>query len=316
MKKLFRFQYLLILVLLLSLVNSCKKDDNSTPEPEPTPTPTVPSARDSVVTEYNTNYLGSAVTTLGWTGNVSGCLAGTVPDDVNAKVLQRIKYFRKMAKLPTDITFDAAKNAKCQQAALMFKANNDLDHYPPSSWTCYTADGYTAAGSSNIALGMHSSEAISGFIEDFGSNNLSAGHRRWLLYSKSKVMAHGSTDNSCAIWVTGNSGNTPLFTPEFIAWPPKGYVPAPVVYPRWSFGIPGATFTNATVAMKDPNNAAMTVNVISSTQTGVGDNTIVWEPTGVNTTSTSDLKYHVTVSNVSVGGSTKTYDYDVTIIKP
>ncbi len=33
------------------------------------------------------------------------------------------------------------------------------------------------------------------------------------------------------------------------AWPPPGYVPYQVVFPRWSFAYPGANFTNATVTM-------------------------------------------------------------------
>lgn len=314
MKKLFRFQLILILLITAGIINSCKKDDN-TPEPEPDPDP-VAVERARIVTEYNDNYLGSAVSNSGWTGNTTSCVAGTVPQEVHDKVLQRIKYFRRMAKLPDDITFDAAKNAKCQEASLMFSANNNISHTPPTSWSCYTSDGASAAGNSNIALGMHSSGAVSGFIQDPGSNNVIVGHRRWLLYSKAKVMGHGSTSNASAIWVLGNSSNTPNFVPDFIAWPPSGFVPGPLVYARWSCGIPGANFANANVTMKDPNNADVTLTVTSKTDNGYGDNTIVWEPVGVNTTSDTDLKYHVTISNVSVGGNTKNYDYDITIIKP
>ncbi len=310
MKKLLRFPIILTFVLVLSFVYSCKKDSS---EPDPLP---VPTERERIINLYNANYLGSVVTDPGWSGNLGSCLAGSVSADAQAKTLLRIKYYREMASLPTDISFDPSNDAKCQQAALMMHANNSLSHTPPTSWTCYTADGNTAAGSSNIALGMHTSGAISGFIDDFGTGNEVVGHRRWLLYSKARVLGHGSTSNASAIWVFGNSANTPLFTPEFIAWPPKGYVPAPVVYGRWSFGIPGASFASATVSMKDPNNAAMTVSVISNNANGYGDNTIVWVPTGVNTTSTADLTYHVTISNVMLSGVAKNYTYDVTVIKP
>ncbi len=313
MKKLYRLQLLLMMVLIAAIIHSCKKDDNNPPDDEPE-VPVV-TERERILNEYTTNYLGSAVTTLGWTGNNTGCVAGTVAADAHSKTLQRIKYFRRMAKLPDDITFDATKNAQCQEAALMMSANSALSHTPPTSWLCYTADGATAAGSSNLALGSHSSGAITLFMQDPGSSNTACGHRRWLLYSKSKVMGHGSTSNSSAVWVTGNSGNTPLFTPEYIAWPPSGYVPGPLVYARWSFSIPGAGFAGAAVSMKDPNNNPMSLTVVS-TASGYGDNTIVWEPVGVNTTSATDLTYHVTVSNVTVGGQPKTYNYDVTIIKP
>ena len=314
MKKNYLLLILLSMALIAGMLQSCKKDDDTPPDEEPE-VPVV-TERDRILNEYNTNYLGSAVTSSGWTGSTSGCVAGSVPDDVHAKVLQRIKYFRRMAKLPDDITFDAAKNAKCQEAALMMSANNALSHTPPTTWLCYTADGATAAGSSNIALGAHSSSSITLYIQDPGASNAACGHRRWLLYSKAKVMGHGSTSNTSAIWVTGNSGNTPAFTPEFIAWPPSGYVPGPVVFARWSLSVPGASFSSANVSMKDPSNNNMTLNVISKTDNGYGDNTIVWEPSGVTTTSATDITYHVTVSNVSVSGTPKTYNYDVTIIKP
>ena len=310
MKKLFRLPTLILMVLMTTFVVSCKKD---APVEEPDP---VVSERDRILNIYASDYIGSTVTDPAWTGDLSGCNPGTISADAQAKTLLRIKYFREMALLPIDISFDANNNLKCQQAALMMHSNNALSHTPPASWSCYTADGATAAGSSNIALGMHTSGAVAGFINDFGSNNTVVGHRRWLLFSKARVLGHGSTSNASAIWVMGNTGVTPLFTPEFIAWPPKGYVPAPVVYARWSFGIPGANFANATVTMKDQSNNSMTVSVISKTDNGYGDNTIVWEPTGVNTSSAADLTYHVTVNNVVVGGVTKTYNYDVIIIKP
>ena len=300
----------MIFVLVTCFVVSCKKDSSTT-----TPDPVV-TERDRILNLYTTDYLGSTVTDCGWTGNVTSCTPGTISADAQAKTLLRIKYFREMALLPTDVSFLAANDAKCQQAALMMHANNALSHTPPTTWSCYTADGATAAGSSNIALGMHTSGAVSGFINDFGTGNEVVGHRRWLLYSKARVLGHGSTSNASAIWVFGNQSVTPLFTPEFIAWPPKGYVPAPVVYARWSFGIPGASFAGATVTMKDPNNTAMTTSIISSTDNGYGDNTIVWVPTGVNTSSAADLTYHVTIGNVTLGGTTHNYSYDVTIIKP
>lgn len=34
-----------------------------------------------------------------------------------------------------------------------------------------------------------------------------------------------------------------------MAWPPAGYVPYQVIYPRWSFAIAGANFSQAAVTM-------------------------------------------------------------------
>jgi hypothetical protein len=231
------------------------------------------------------------------------------------KVLQRINYFRRTAGLPDNITLDLVKNSKCQAAALMMSANGSLSHYPPTSWECYTAAGAEAAGKSNIALGYHSTSAIAAYMNDFGTNNDAVGHRRWILYSRAKVMGDGSTGNAHALWVIGDFGAAPVNMPSFIAWPPEGYVPSPLVYGRWSFGIPGASFTSSTVRMTDAqhNPIALQVRPIKN---GYGDNTIVWEPEGIIRNSEADVTYHVAVENVVVGGETKTYFYDVIIVQP
>jgi uncharacterized protein YkwD len=305
---------LMLLMAGIMFISSCKKDEDDNNDDN---TPTVDPERQAVLDDYNNLYLTSSVSDCGWTGTTSSCTAGTMSADAIAKTLQRINYFRKEVGLNTDITFDAAKNAKCQEAALMMDANNDLNHYPPSTWTCYTADGATAAGNSNLALGSHSSSAISLYMQDPGSGNTACGHRRWILYSRSKIMGIGSTSSANSLWVLGNSGNPlPTSMPEFISWPPKGYVCAPLVFTRWSLSVPSADFSAATVSMTDGSGTAVPCTIVSSTDDGYGDNTIVWEPTGINTSNTSDITYHVNVNNVTVSSSAKNYSYDVVIIQP
>lgn len=271
--------------------------------------------RKKVLDDYKNIYLQSAVTNVGWTGNATNCDAGTIPDEVQNKVLSRINYFRKLVGLAGDITFDAAKNAKCQQGALMTTANGQLNHYPPSTWKCYTTEGKDACGNSNLYLGVTGSNAITGYIEDPGTSNNACGHRRWIIYSKAKIMGHGSTSNSDVLWVLGGS-QTPAQLPEFIAYPPKNYVPAPLVFSKWSFAIPAADFTNATVSMRDSTGNNINLSVVSKSDNGYGDNTIVWTPTGIITNSAADIKYDVKIKDVKVGGVLKEYTYKVIIFKP
>ncbi|MDD3877004.1 MAG: CAP domain-containing protein [Bacteroidales bacterium] len=302
------------LLLLITFINACKKDDVIIDDNDNKPP--VKTERELILEDYTNNYEGSAVTNFTWTGDATTCFAGTESTEATTKTLQRINYFRRMAGLNDDIAFDASKSAKCQQAALMIRANNALDHYPPTSWSCYTADGYEASGSSNIALGTNSSTSISRYIQDDGANNTAVGHRRWILYSKAKVMGTGSTPNSNALWVLGNSSNPlPSDMPEFIAWPPKGLVPAPIVYPRWSLSVPSADFTNAQVNMTDGAGNPLSLNIIARNG-NYGDKSIVWEPEGINTTSSGDVTYNVSITDVLLGGVTKTYSYQVIIIQP
>ena len=87
----------------------------------------------------------------------------------------------------------------------MMTANNQLSHSPPNTWLCFTAQGAAGAASSNLALGTssHSVNAVANFIEDFGSNNSAAGHRRWLLHSAKTSFSYGTTNTTTAIYVFG-----------------------------------------------------------------------------------------------------------------
>jgi uncharacterized protein YkwD len=268
--------------------------------------------RSQVISDYNNIYLTSSVTDtqLGWTGNLGSCNAGTISTLAQTNTLNRINYFRKLVGLG-DVTFDAALQSRCQQAALMMAANNALNHTPPSSWLCYTSDGAAAAGSSNLALGAHSASAITLYMNDYGLT--SVGHRRWIIYSRASVFGHGSAMKSDALQVF----NTPIgpVNTKNIAFPSSGFFPAPLVPALWSFGKHNANFAGSTVSMTGPSGASVPVTV-AAIQNGYGDNTIVWTPTSIVTNSTYDVDYTVQIGNVIVDGTPQTYSYTVTICQP
>jgi len=140
-----------------------------------------------------------------------------------------VNYFRAMAGLPA-VSHEAVKNAKSQQAALMMTANGMLNHVPPPSWICYSADGAEAAGKSNLAS-LPGPPAVALYMFDPGGGNTAVGHRRWILYPRQVELGTGSTDNANDLWVIGTFGSRPA-TPEIVAWPPVGFVPYQLVYPR------------------------------------------------------------------------------------
>jgi uncharacterized protein YkwD len=310
---------------------TCKKDDSSSSDDTSTTTTSsgVLTQKEQARKDYMDMYVGSAVAGYAWNGDATNCIPGTLSQELFDKTLLRIKYYRKMAGLPNDkITMEADLSAKCQQNALMIRANSSLSHSPPTSWKCYTADGALAAAKGNISLGTSDVKNIDAWIQDAGSNNLEVGHRRWILYSNATKFGIGFTESSGTLWVINGLPqpySLPAATPEYIAWPPKGYIPRQVVYPRWSLGVPATSypfqvdFTEATVTMVDPAGTNVPLNVIYrnpiSNSYG-GDNTISWEPTGVDLNSNFDQKYTVTVSNVMVNGTAKSYTYDVTIFNP
>ena len=219
---------------------------------------------------------------MAWTGSVSGGVAGATSAAFKEDVRRRINFYRALSTLPADITFDATKSAKDQEAALMFARNGQLSHTPPSNWTYYTANAAEAAGASNIALGTYG-PGLDAYMRDDGSNNIIVGHRRWLHYSQAHFMATGDVpaqspyNSSNAIWVIGDFKAAP--TPKFVAWPNRGYAPFGLIPARWSLSYPG-DFGAATVTMTQGATSIPTT-VISRTDNGYGDNTLVWAPSGL-----------------------------------
>lgn len=324
--------YLGALTIMSALVFvACQKDEGTKEEPTTTTTGTQPlTPKEQARADFNTMYKASAVTDYTWNGNVVDCNPGALPQAVLDKAFLRLKYFRKAAGLPnTGIAMKADLNARCQYNALMIKANGSLSHSPPSTWKCYSNEGADAAANGNIAFGASDVENINLWIEDEGSNNMRVGHRRWMLFSRATDFGFGCTESSGTLWVINDLGFVqppiPAKTPAFVAWPPKGFIPRDVVYPRWSLSIPAATypyqvdFTSATVVMTDAqgNNVSLAIEYANPIEnTYRGDNTITWRPAGINLSSDADQKYTVKVSNVMVEGVATNYQYDVTIFKP
>lgn len=90
--------------------------------------------RRDVLAYFNTVHAASEgyAARIGWTGSTSGGVAGTTGAAFKDDVRRRINFYRALAGLPGDITFDAVKSGKDQEAALMFSANNAISHTPPS----------------------------------------------------------------------------------------------------------------------------------------------------------------------------------------
>jgi uncharacterized protein YkwD len=313
------------------LLSSCSKDDTTSSGNGGGTTPT--DARSKAITDYKNNYLGSKVTAaeLAYAnGNMASCQAGSVSQISHNKVIQRINYYRRLVGLPASVAHNPAQNQSCQEAALYMAANNTLTHYPSASGSCYTAGAADAAGHGNIAISnggdantfsVHAANAVTGYMEDPGANNLIVGHRAWILLPALTKMGHGSvyfasTNNrsaNCLMW--GDNFDQNFNYTSYVAYPPNGYIPAPILFPRWSFSLANANFANAQVSMKNASNNTVNVNVIAR-ETNPGslpENRIVWEPQNINFQPTADTKYTVTVSGIT-GAAQTSYTYTVNVI--
>jgi len=278
-----------------------------------------PATRSSVVAFYENVYVPVFSVPIDWTGNAQSCDAGTTSQAYIDASFDLINYYRAMVELPPVVN-DVSKNVASQEAALIMSVNNDLSHAPPANWTCYTADGANAAGSSNIALGASGPRAIALYIKDPGIYNKDIGHRRWILHPPRASFGIGSvgdrTKHANALWVFAGTTSRP--STDIIAWPPRGFVPISLVYPRWSFSLnsaPTADYSSATVSMYE-NGEPVNLNIISNNRSRYGDITLVWEPSGlVFSYGQADREIEIVISNVGNAGES-TFSYTVTVIDP
>jgi hypothetical protein len=277
--------------------------------------------RAAVVAAYNT-YYNVTMPAVGFTGSTAGCNPGAISLAFQEWTVTRINFLRAMAGVPGNTTLDTSLNAQEQAAALIMAANSTLTHDPDPGMLCYSAQGDTGAGSSNLAYGTGLTDALPLYMSDPGTGNEAAGHRRWILHSRKARFglgnANGSPYNANALYTFdfgGSSSGT-----SGIPWPPRGYVPTalfPSPFPgegqRWSFGLPNANFGAANVTMT-VNGVALPVTVISRTANGYGDNTIVWS-LPVGHVVVPDAVYVVTITGVA-GAASSAYAYRVIPTNP
>lgn len=274
------------------------------------------SDRADVTAFYDNVLLPALAVQPGWTGSVAGCNPGATSQAYTDATLSAVNFFRAMTGLPADITLNPVKNAGAQAAALMMTANNSLSHTPPVTWNCYTPTGADAAGRSNLALGAGGARAIRLYIQDAGTNNYPVGHRRWILYPRIVEMGTGSTANANALWVTGSTGTRPA-SPEFVAWPSRGYVPYDLVFRRWSFSpntSASVNFTSTIVTMTQ-DGVPLPSQILPEVK-GYGDATLVWEAQPTLAAGMPDRTITVRLDNVLVGGVSRTYEYTVIAFDP
>jgi uncharacterized protein YkwD len=274
--------------------------------------------RAAVNAAYWSRYANKLSLPIGWLGgSLLACLPGLSSALSNNATLSSLNYVRSLAGL-APVTFSPSLNASAQKAALMMDANNALDHYPSSGWKCYSQAGATAASRSNLALAwptLSSGEIISLYMADQGSDNQAAGHRRWILYPFSTVMGSGSTNTANALTVIGpTNGGRP--NPRYVAWPSRGYFPAPMEPDgRWSIssGLNNVSFGRAHVTVY--HNGAVVPVTQYGTELGYGQPTLVWR---MHFSGAKVGSYRVVVSGIRQSGVSQplTYSYGVVLFTP
>jgi hypothetical protein len=286
-------------------------------------------SREQVRQFYNSVYAASDGVPIDSSAYIANCVAGANSAAFTTAILWRINWFRAMSGIPAGVTFSASEITSNQSAALMMSANNQVTHNIPTNWSCFDPSGANAAENANLALGVNGPDAITEYMWDYGAANASVSHRRGILYPQTQVMASGDVPaqgsyaaaNVTSIYDTNSGGTRPATTYPYVAWPPPGCVPYPVVFPQWSFALSNADLSMATVTMLS-NGVPLSVTV-QSNMIGYGENTLVWYPSSLDFTSYgtvfpfngADTVYAITISNVPIGVASN-LSYNVTVFDP
>jgi uncharacterized protein YkwD len=243
-----------------------------------------------------------------WTGDVTSCTPGDIGATARANALRLVNLYRALAQLPAVVT-DPTRDAQDQACALMMRANNTISHTPPTTWTCYTADGATAAGSSNVSSGRAVS-SVDLYMIDSG-NATTIGHRRWILSNSLGPIGIGGTDKASCMWTLSGTGKAGK---AWTAWPAPGQIPLQAVSPRgttvdttgWSVQSDGINLANAQVTVT-VDGAAQPVTVTQLDANYGSKYAIRFNPTGWTTQ--AGKTYSVAITNIPTAIS-----YDVQIV--
>lgn len=264
------------------------------------------SAEDTVNSAYWSMFASGLNVPTGWTGSISGCHRGSVSTNSRSATLRAVNFVRRLGGL-APVRFDSTMNAHAQSTALIMAANQQLSHYPTSSWRCWTRTGATTAARSNLALAypdITSAGLVEMYMDDIGNGNEAVGHRRWVMNPFATSMGSGSTGTANALQVVGpTSSRRP--NPAYVGWPTKGWFPDTLEpHGRWSLsaGDARADFRYAQVHVYQ-GTRQLTVKKYR-VESGYARPTIVWQmPTGF----TPSGSYTVKVTGIRHRGSGKRF---------
>lgn len=247
-----------------------------------------------------------------FTKTAATCDPGSLTIEGMASALSRVNFFRWLVGLPQQST-DPTQNLQAQKCALVTASNpvnGSTVHNPPPSYTCYTADGATSAGVSNIAYSpVHFIDAMELWIADT-SNSTDLGNRRSIFRRELNPIGiglyQGGTLGSAACLQRTTVTTTIGDTPDFVAYPPPGFVPIQLANHIWSFSWPMLS-TKTPIAAKvvrASDNANLAVNVATLLVNSPWEDAISIRPNGWSPA--AGETYRVTVT-----ASTLTWTYDI-----
>lgn len=271
-----------------------------------------------ILNDYVINYKGSKLVKelvknhimdeLHWSGNLPRCNEGAISPSADHKTLQRINYFRRMARLTTNLKFDAKLSSKAQHFAMELHPNFELSE--KCKETKVDESDIIVTASSYASDGIHS------LMLSNGDSNYTVIPRKMILQQEYPSIGHGSTNENIVLYLKEDleKENEMQDYQQGIAWPPNGIIPATIVPKRWSISHPNADFTKAKVKIKLFGRESP-VHSEKYIHDSFGYPTFVFVPEDIILYAKIDLSYEIIVYNVFMKDVEKatSFRYKVTI---
>lgn len=176
---------------------------------------------------------------------------GKLDDAAVKEALDFLNLAREIAGVPADVRIDPGLQSKCQIAAMVLAAAEQMSHQPRkpeelAEPTYRTA--LEALAQSNLSYRLPAESLrqslIGQLLDDDPGNLASVGHRRWLLNPWMKTVGFGQAvraggeSSYSVVYVFDQSRETP-FTKEVVCWPAPGPFPVELLSSRmpWSISI-------------------------------------------------------------------------------
>lgn len=293
------------------------------------PTPTVVPA--SAPAPTATGFAAQAAALFDVAPDPATCRAGTLKASVKAEALARVNALRALHGLAA-VTYSDVEDAAEAESSLMMALNRTLSHTPPASWTCYSASGADAAGTSNLIGGWGNGlpfysedEYLATWMNEAGSASI--GHRRWLLSPFLGKISYGRVAYQSAngdrvsaasmrVFDFAASAAVPGGVPAFVAYPYRDYPQryfrpgdylsfSAVPYSGGNFGANAKVgYAKATITVTGPS-GTLPVTDMTFDNSGYGvANNLQWRVTGL----VAGVGYTVTISGVT-GTPQSEYSY-------
>jgi len=262
-----------------------------------------------VSADFRYGYFETRVKNYAWNGSGNLCNPGTISDDIQKKVEERINFFRRNAGVLDPIILSPEKNRMCQQAALAWEVTGTASHEIDKFHRCFTDEANLAAKNSIPVAGVNTVIGVTSAMDD--NENPTCGNRRWLLNPQAYALGHGSTKGFTALWILDDAGSrdSSRYKNRFIAWPNKGYVAKRLLFDRWSFGC-YENLEGATVKMTDATGKEIPCE-IQPYSALYPVSTLVWKP-AIDVKAVSDKTMFKV--QVKTADGKKTWNYTVTAL--